>query len=80
MLTPDGSRERGCVYVYPSTVEGYDAVVTMWVTKAEFDAGFDAELYAWVQTWVQAEWPFAKVAYPGRAIEWAAWDAKVGAR
>lgn len=79
VLTPDGTRERGCVYVYPSTVEGYDAVVTMWVTKAEYDAGFDAELYAWAQKWVASEWPFAKVAYPGRSIDFATWDAKVAA-
>ncbi len=79
VLTPDGKRERGCVYVYPSEVPGYDAVVTMWVTKAEFDAGFDAELYAWATEWVAKEWPFAKVAYPGRAIDWATWDAKVAA-
>ncbi|WP_439468804.1 twin-arginine translocation pathway signal protein [Blastomonas fulva] len=79
VLTPDGKRERGCVYVYPSDVPGYDAVVTMWVTKAEFDAGFDAELYAWATEWVAKEWPFAKVAYPGRAIDWATWDAKVAA-
>lgn len=79
VLTPDGSRERGCVYVYPSTVEGFDAVVTLWVTKAEFDAGFDHELYAWVTAWVKKEWPFARVAYPGRAIEWKAWDAMVAA-
>lgn len=79
VLTPDGKRERGCVYVYPSEVPGYDAVVTMWVTKAEFDAGFDAELYAWATAWVAKEWPFAKVAYPGRAIDWATWDAKVAA-
>ncbi|MET0376444.1 MAG: twin-arginine translocation pathway signal protein [Rhizorhabdus sp.] len=77
VLTPDGRRERGCVYVYPSTVEGYDAVVKMWVTKAEYDAGFDAELYAWVVRWMQKDWPVAKVAYPGRAIEWAAWDSIV---
>jgi len=79
VLTPDGKRERGCVYVYPSEVPGYDAVVTMWVTKAEFDAGFDAELYAWATAWVAKEWPFAKVAYPGRSIDWATWDAKVAA-
>lgn len=79
VLTPDGSRERGCVYVYPSEVPGYDAVVTMWVTKAEFDAGFDAELYAWATGWVAQEWPFAKVAYPGRSIDWPTWDAKVAA-
>ncbi|WP_310476101.1 twin-arginine translocation pathway signal protein [Sandarakinorhabdus sp.] len=77
VLTPDGRRERGSVYVSPSNVAGYDAVVRLWVTKAEYDAGFDAELHAWVQNWVRAKWPFAKVAYPGRAIDWATWDALV---
>jgi len=47
----------------------------MWVTKAEYDAGFDAELYEWATKWVKLRWPFRKVAYPGRAIEWAKWDA-----
>lgn len=75
VLTPDGSRERGCIYVYPSPVEGYDAMVRLWVTKAEFDAGFDEELYAWAQEWVATEWPFDSVAYPGRAIAWEEWDA-----
>ena len=75
VLTPDGKRERGCVYVYPSPVPGYDAMVTLWVTKAEFDAGFDAELYAWVQQWIAKDWPLRSVAYPGRAIDWATWDA-----
>jgi hypothetical protein len=79
VLTPDGKRERGCVYVYPSTVKGYDAVVRLWVTKAEYDAGFDSELYAWVTRWMQADWPLVKVAYPGRSVEWAAWDSLVAA-
>lgn len=79
VLTPDGSRERGCIYVYPSEIEGYDAVVTLWVTKAEYDAGFDAELYAWAAKWVQADWPFKNIAYPGRAIAWASWDAMIAA-
>lgn len=78
VLTPDGRRERGCVYIYPSTVPGYDAVVRMWVTKAEHDAGFDAELYHWVTAWVQTSWPLKKVAYPGRAIAWIEWDALTG--
>lgn len=79
VLTPDGRRERGSVYVYPSKVPGYDAMVTLWVTKAEHDAGFDAELYRWVTAWIQADWPLRKVAYPGRAIAWAQWDAMVAA-
>jgi len=80
VLTPDGRRERGCVYVSPSTVDGHDAVVTLWVTKDEYDAGFDAELYQWAVNWVRKDWPFAKVAYPGRAIGWSEWDAMVAAR
>jgi hypothetical protein len=79
VLTPDGTRERGCVYVSPSPAAGYDAQVLIWVTKAEYDAGFDAELYAWAQTWVKTQWPFKKVAWPGRAIDWATWDAAVAA-
>tara|TARA_R110000824_G_scaffold303708_2_gene491475 strand:- start:5068 stop:5724 length:657 start_codon:yes stop_codon:yes gene_type:complete len=79
VLTPDGSRERGSLYVRPSTVDGYDAVVSMWVTKAEYDAGFDAELFAWASRWMESDWPFENVAYPGRAIDWESWDALVAA-
>ena len=79
VLTKDGRRERGCVYVYPSTIAGYDAVVRLWVTKADYDAGFDAELFAWVTAWMRKEWPFAKVAYPGRSIPWDQWDSLVAA-
>jgi hypothetical protein len=79
VLTPDGKRELGSVYVSPSPVEGYDAMVRMWVTKDQYDAGFDAKLYAWVVHWIGRDWPFAKVAYPGRAIDWATWDPMVAA-
>lgn len=74
VLTPDGLRERGCLYVSPSPVPGYDAVVRIWVTKAEYDAGFDATLEAWARQWIAAKWPFKKVAWPGRSIDWATWD------
>lgn len=79
VLTPDGGRERGSVYVSPSPVKGYDAMVRLWVTKADYDAGLDAALYAWVRNWIATDWPFAKVAYPGRAIDWKRWDALVAA-
>jgi hypothetical protein len=79
VLTPDGSSERGCVYVYPSKVAGHDAQVVMWVTAAEYEAGFDAELYAWTQGWLARDWPFRNVAYPGRSIAWDEWDAAVAA-
>lgn len=75
VLTPDGKRERGSVYISPSPVEGYDAMVRMWVTKADYDAGFDARLFDWVSQWVHSDWPFTRVAYPGRTIDWETWDA-----
>ena len=75
VLTKDGSRELGCVYVRPSDKAGFDAEVSLWVTKAEFDGGFDEELYAWTQQWVEESWPFEEVAFPGRSIEWTAWEA-----
>jgi hypothetical protein len=75
VLTPDGQRELGCVYVRPSSKDGYDAQVSLWVTKADFDAGFDEELYTWTKRWLEESWPFENVAYPGRAIDWATWDA-----
>ncbi|WP_420136253.1 twin-arginine translocation pathway signal protein [Sphingomonas sp.] len=80
VLTPDGRRERGSVYVSPSPVPGHDAIVRLWVTKADYDAGFDAALYQWVRGWVAKDWPFRTVAYPGRSIDWATWDAAVAAR
>ena len=79
VLTPDGSRERGSVYISPSPVSGYDAMVRLWVTKADYDAGFDAELYAWVIKWIGAEWPFRKVVFPGRSVDWETWDSMVAA-
>ena len=77
VLAPDGSRELGSLYVSPSAVSGYDAVVKMWVTKADFDAGFDAELYTWATEWIATQWPFTKVAYPGRDIDWDTWGGLV---
>lgn len=79
VLTPDGSRELGSVYVSPSPVGAYDAVVRMWVTRDQYDAGFDAALYGWVTNWIQTTWPFRKVAYPGRSIDWQTWDTLVAA-
>lgn len=80
VLTQDGMRERGCVYVYPSPVAGHDAEVRMWVTQQEYDAGFDTQLYRWVREWVRKDWPFGKVVYPGRSVDWATWDAMVAAQ
>ncbi len=64
-----------------ASVAGYDAEITMWVTKAEYDAGFDAELYA--VGYAAGRKGLAvrdRSSYPGRAIAWdACGDALVAA-
>lgn len=77
ILTPDGTRERGSLYVSPSPVGSYEAMVRMWVTKAEYDAGFDGEFHRWATAWIEREWPFSTVAYPGHSVDWATWDTMV---
>lgn len=75
VLTPDGARERGCIYLRPSLKAGYDAVVRLWVTEVEFDAGFDGALERWTRRWVNDRWPFQTVAWPDRGIPWDQWQA-----
>ena len=75
VLTPDGTRERGCIYLRPSLKAGYDAVVRLWVTQGEFEAGFDGALERWARRWVADQWPFRAVAWPDRGIPWDQWQA-----
>jgi hypothetical protein len=56
----------GCVYIFPSRKRGFEADVTMWVRKSEFDKGFDPILYKTVKHWITDKWPFKRVRYPGR--------------
>jgi hypothetical protein len=75
VLTPDGAKELGCFYIRPSNKEGYDAVATMWVTKDQFDKGFETELLTDMKAWLNNAWPLKKVAWPGHDIPMAEWRA-----
>lgn len=63
----------GCVYIYPSTAPGFDAVGYGWMRQSR--AAQDAELYAAFAGWLRDAWPFGAVAFPGRAQTWDAWRA-----
>lgn len=69
------SRVLGCVYVNPTRKQGYDAAVFLWVRTSEVDKGLDAVLYDTVKRWMTNDWPFKRVAYPGRDIGWDVWEA-----
>jgi hypothetical protein len=63
VITPDESRVLGCVYVYPD--EDADAQVRLWVRRDAFD--LDRVLEQAVRHWIEREWPFTRVSWPGRA-------------
>ena len=65
----------GCVYVNPTRKRGYDAAVFLWARQSELAGGLETRLYAAVREWIAKEWPFAKVAFPGRDIGWDEWRA-----
>lgn len=75
VMNLDESRCLGCVYIYPTQKLGYDAHISLWVRKSEFDKGLDPILFDAVKKWVEQEWPFKNVAYPGRDIDWDKWEA-----
>ena len=56
----------GCVYIFPSRNQKFEADVYMWVRKSEFDKGLDPILFTTVKNWIGEKWPFKKVRYPVR--------------
>jgi hypothetical protein len=75
ILSADGTKELGCFYIRPSGKAGYDAAITLWVTKDQFDAGFEKQLIPEMKAWLASAWPFKKPAWPGREIPMSQWRA-----
>lgn len=66
VVSPDEDRVLGCVYINKGR-RGPDAAVFMWVRQSSYDDGLDPVLEAAVREWMDREWPFEWVVYPGRA-------------
>ena len=66
VLAPTGDEPEvtGCVYIYPSEKQGFDAQVRSWVRAA--DADLDPVLYRAVSAWLRDAWPFRSVEYAPR--------------
>ena len=63
----------GCVYLDPSSKRDYDAVAFLWARQSQLESGLEARLLAAVRGWLTDAWPFKKVAFPGRDIDWNTW-------
>ena len=73
VMNDDESRCLGCCYINPSDNTGYDAAAFYWVREREFKLGFDEVLGKLFRGFLQDQWPFERVAFPGRDIPWSKW-------
>ena len=58
----------GCLYLYPSRLDAYDAKVVMWVSASASEEGLDPVVLETVQDWIRSDWPFENVVWPGREL------------
>ena len=72
-MTPSESMVTGCVYIDPTPKRGYDAVVYLWARQSELASDLETRRYDAVKEWVAKKWPFKRVAFPGRDIDWDTW-------
>ena len=72
VLNPNKTKCLGCVYIDPSRSQQYDCDVYLWIR--DDNLALEKELYNTVHTWLSTEWPFSKIAFPGRCISWAEWQ------
>ncbi len=77
VVSLDESQVIGCLYINPTTIGTYDAKVSMWVRTSALNDGLDAILFDYVEKWISKDWPFKKVAYPGRKINWKEWKSMI---
>lgn len=73
VMSLDETKCLGCVYIYPSQKEGFDAEIYLWARASELEKGLEESLFYNVKNWINKVWPFKNVAYPGIEIEWSKW-------
>ncbi len=73
VMSADESRCLGCLYIFPSPVQAFDAAVYYWVRTSPNADCFDQELGALIRTWIADSWPFKVVEFPGRDTRWQDW-------
>jgi hypothetical protein len=64
------------VYLYPSPHADEDAMGICWARWSADDPDYpatDQQFFSEFQSWVEREWPFTNVVYPGRTVPWEKW-------
>lgn len=75
VLSLDGSRVLGCVYLSPTRKRGHDVELIFWARQSELASGLEAHLHVALRDWLASTWPFKAPGLPGREVPWATWNA-----
>jgi hypothetical protein len=76
VLSPDEKTCLGCLYINPPRGQPVDARVVMWVRQSAYDQGLDPVLFRTVKDWIEKDWPFSNVIYPGRKED-GTWERRI---
>jgi hypothetical protein len=76
VMSHDEAACLGCCYIVPSDQPGYDAAAFYWARTSVIASGFEERLGSVFRAWIAKDWPFARVAFPGRDIGWDHWAAR----
>jgi len=71
VLTPDKSKCIGCVYIEPCNRDDFDSEVYFWIRDDTLH--LETEFYRVLSKWLKDDWPFNRIAWPGRKVSWKKW-------
>ena len=66
VLSLGGDRCLGCCYIYPPADPEFDADAYYWARQSRIGDAADAALGDAFRGWLERDWPFRHVAFPGR--------------
>lgn len=66
VVSPDGERCLGCCYIYPPSDPLFDVDVYYWARQSRIGDAADIALGDAFRGWLARDWPFRRVAFPGR--------------
>jgi hypothetical protein len=68
VMSLDATVCLGCCYIYPSSQIDFDVQAFYWIRKEYLDDGLETRLGLAFQSWLETDWPFSKIDYPGRNL------------
>ncbi|MCL1068561.1 hypothetical protein L2735_17455 [Shewanella olleyana] len=71
VLNLEQTKCLGSIYIDPSDFSQYQCVVHFWIRSDSIEQ--ESILFQTIKNWLNDEWNFTQVAFPGRTISWQDW-------